>query len=382
MRRSWSTLFLALVVVPSLPAQRWTIQYFYDEPRAQMNLVDLAFPTAERGIAVGWTQEGDHKPKPTLLVTADSGAHWTPVPIRELPRSLFFLNESMGWMVTEEGIWFTEESGRSWRKIAEQRKPDKKLGPVPPGGLILRVWFLDQKHGYAVGYQKTVLQTFDGGRTWALLPDAAKPIGNPAFTAYTQIAFDGGKGLIIGASVPPRRDLGPLPSWMDPQRAANARQVPTLTLLLQTTDGGGHWIPENAPLLGLVAALKMAGPFALDVFSFGPGFDWPSEVYRINVTTGGGSSAVFRKKDRRVTDAALFPGPQAFLAAVEPPGQLNTVPIPGKVKILASSDPNLTDWKEMEVDYRAVATTLILAGPDARHMWAATDTGMILRLVE
>ena len=36
----------------------------------------------------------------------------------------------------------------------------------------------------------------------------------------------------------------------------------------------------------------------------------------------------------------------------------------------------------MPVDYRAEATTLMLAGPDAHHLWAGTDTGMILRLVE
>ena len=37
---------------------------------------------------------------------------------------------------------------------------------------------------------------------------------------------------------------------------------------------------------------------------------------------------------------------------------------------------------EMEVDYRAVASSLVLAGPDAEHLWAATDTGMILRLMK
>jgi hypothetical protein len=76
----------------------------------------------------------------------------------------------------------------------------------------------------------------------------------------------------------------------------------------------------------------------------------------------------------------LFHGPVAFLAAVEPPGRLNTVPIPGKVKMLKSVD--LVDWKEMEVDYRATATTLVLAGPDPDHLWLATDTGMILHLVK
>jgi hypothetical protein len=100
-------------------------------------------------------------------------------------------------------------------------------------------------------------------------------------------------------------------------------------------------------------------------------------VYRIDLTSGK-STEVFHAKDRRVTSVALFRGPQAFLAAVEPPGQLNTVPIPGKVKMLTSSD--LTNWKEMQVDYRAVATALVLAGPDPQHLWAATDTGMVLKL--
>src|SRR5262249_39978616 len=148
----------------------------------------------------------------------------------------------------------------------------------------------------AVGYQKTVLQTFDGGRTWSPLADAAKPMGNPAFTAYTQIAFEGGRGLIVGASVPPRRDLGVYPSWMDPEQASSRRQVPTLTLLIQTVDSGGHWTADNAPILGLVWALRMADRYALDVFSFDASFEWPSEVYKIDLTTGR-STLTFHQKD-------------------------------------------------------------------------------------
>jgi len=369
----------ALLAAPALLGQRWTIQYFYDQARDELTITDLAFPSAQRGIAVGWTQQRDKKPKPVSLVTSDGGEHWSLSPLEDMPRSIFFLNESAGWMVTEDGIWSTEEAGRSWRKIADQKKPKKKLGPTPPGGLILRVWFLDARHGFAAGYQKTVLQTSDGGRTWTALPEAAKPTGNPAFTAYTQIAFDGPHGLIVGASVPPRRDLGPFPSWMDPERASRAREVPTITLVLQTLDRGGHWAAENAPLFGLVSAVKMAGADALDVFSYGPSFEWPSEVYRVDLRNGK-SFSVFREHDRRVTSVALFPGPRAFLAAVEPTGRLNTVPIPGKVKMLTSSD--LTNWKDMDVDYRAVATNLMLAGPDPEHLWAATDTGMILRLTQ
>src|SRR5215471_2022178 len=370
---------LALLLLPALKAERWTIQYFYDEPRTQLTIADLVFPSAQRGIAVGWTQETDKKPKPVTLVTSDGGANWAMTPFREVPRSLFFLNESQGWMVTDDGLWFTEESGRSWRRVADQLKPNKKLRPSPPGGLIMKVWFQDTQHGYAVGYQKTVSQTSDGGRTWTPVEEAAKPSGNPAFTAYTQIAFESPLGLIVGSAVPPRRDLGPFPTWMDPEAAAKQRQLPTLTLTLQSRDGGAHWTSESAPLLGLASVLRTSGTNALDVFSYAPSFEWPSEVYHIDLKTGKSNSA-FRQKDRRVTDVALFPGPKAYLAAVEPPGKLNTAPIPGRVRILTSSD--FMDWKEMAVDYRAEATTLTLAGPDEHHLWAATDTGMILRLVE
>jgi hypothetical protein len=74
----------------------------------------------------------------------------------------------------------------------------------------------------------------------------------------------------------------------------------------------------------------------------------------------------------------MFQDGSAILAAVEPPGRLRSAPIPGKVKLLTSTD--LKTWTEMAVDYRAVARRLVLAGPDREHLWAATDTGMILRL--
>ena len=150
-------------------------------------------------------------------------------------------------------------------------------------------------------------------------------------------------------------------------------------LLLETADGGAHWTASNTPLFGSVDAVRLAGTDGLDLFSYGPSFEWPSEVYKLDLNSSGAVS-VFREKDRKVTDIALFAGPQAYLAAVEPTGTLNTAPIPGAVKILTST--NLTDWEEMMVDYRAQATTLCLAGPDASHLWAATDTGMILHLVK
>ncbi len=368
-----------LLLAPMVFGERWALQYFYDEPHQKFEIVDLAFPTARRGIAVGWTGDvtSDRRAKPTELLTSDGGEHWTQEPLKDEPRSIFFLNENSGWMVTDTAIWGTTEAGLNWIKLCEQPKPDRKLKPESPEGLILRLWFLDPQHGYAIGYQKTVLETHDGGRTWKPLDAAAKPTGNAAFTAYSSIVFDGDHGLIVGTAVPPRHNLGPFPSWMDPETATKQRAAATVTLLLQTRDQGMDWNSSNSALFGLVGQVRLAGANGLAVFEYPESFQWPSEVFSLDLNTGESRSA-FRAKDRKVFDAAVFPGAEAVLAAVEPTGRLNSIPIPGKVKMLSSV--GFEDWKEMDVDYRAVATSLVMAGPDRQHLWVATDTGMILHL--
>jgi hypothetical protein len=372
---------LLTLLAPVMRAERWKVQSFFDQEHDTMMIEDLVFPSAERGIAVGTVHDEmnpERKARYTSLVTSDGGAHWSQVPLKDHPRSLYFLNDSTGWLVTDSAIWFTEESGRSWTKLCDQRKPNRKIGVTPPGGLLTRVWFVDPKHGFGVGLQKTVLESLDGGKTWKPLEEADKPDANPAHAAYSQIWIDGKKGMIFGTSIPPRVDDPKLPSWMEPERAVKRKQLPTLTLLLQTLDGGATWHSSTAPLFGDVVAARMAGSDGLAVFSFSEGFEWPSDVYHLDMLTGG-TKRVFAEKDRRVTDCALFGGSLGFLAAVEPPGRLNTLPVPGKVKILKSTD--LENWQEMPVDYKAVARSLVLAGPDAEHQWAATDTGYILHLV-
>jgi hypothetical protein len=361
-------------------AQKWTIQYFFDEMKQEMEITDLAFPTAERGVAVGAIYDkASGREKDVALTSSDGGAHWSLQPIKEYPRSVYFLNDSMGWMVTDKGLWFSEESGKTWKKLSEQIKPDKNLEPETTIGLLLRVWFLDEKHGFGVGLQKTIVETTDGGRTWNPVAAGAAPAGNPAYTAYTKIVFSDDKhGVIVGGSQPPRNGegmSGSTPAWMDPERASKRKQVPTLTLLMQTNDGGATWESSTVPLFGLVTSVRFTGPEGLIVMGFNDSFQWPSEVFRMaNKDTG----RVFRDKTPRVTDAQLYKGPHIYLAGVEPTGKMNTAALPGKVKILESTD--FDTWSEMPVDYKAVARSVVMAGPDQDHMWVATDTGMILHL--
>ncbi len=379
--RTW---LLAAALLPAALGQpKWTLEYFYDEAGKELRITDLAFPSATRGIAVGEIidRHGGRKPQFSAVLTSDGGAHWSLEPLKEFPRSIFFLNESAGWMVTSEAIWFSDEAGRGWRRISEQIKPNRKLEDAPSAGVILRVYFLDERHGFAVGLQKSVYETHDGGRTWTPVTQAATPATRPAHSVYSQIAFaDSGRGLIAGGYLPRMKaqdDDEGLPDWMFPGRAVGRRQQPLISIELETRDGGKSWNSGTAPVFGSITRLRLQGSVGLAVFGYADSFEWPSEVYRLDLPTGK-SESVFKQKDRRVFDAKLLPDGRAILAAIEPPGRLRSAPIPGKVKMLESAD--LRTWTEMAVDYRAVAQTLVLAGPDPDNLRAATDTGMILRL--
>jgi len=167
---------------------------------------------------------------------------------------------------------------------------------------------------------------------------------------------------------------------MEPERAGARRQLPHYGVLLQTTDGGKKWLKSQASVFGEVTRISLTPQgTGLGLVQFKDVFEYPSEVMSIDIHTGK-SVRSFREKDRAITDVRLFKGsPTAIIAGYEPSGPVYNSPIPGKLKVLTSND--LEKWAEMTVDYRAVARAAIIAGPDERNLWIATDTGMILKLM-
>jgi hypothetical protein len=355
-----------LLVAAAWGAERWQIQYFYDEDRSSLTINDLKFPSARRGVAVGFIKEKD-KIKPTAVVTSDGGAHWSLAPIKETGLSLFFLDDSIGWMVTSKGLWQTEESGRSWRKLK-----------APPQ--LLRVYFLDRQHGWAAGMHKAVYETTDGGKQWTKVAAAETPKTNPEYTQYGWIDFVDQKiGMITGWSRPPRRSDQRLPDWLDPEKAERRREWPNLSIVLETRDRGKNWSPATTSMFGRITRVRLSpNGSGLALIEFFESFEWPSEVFRLNWQTGK-SARVYREKTRAITDIALPPAGPAYLAGLEVAGKLRRSPIPGKLKILKSDD--WSNWKEMDVDYRATAGRATLAVADERNIWVATDTGIILKLI-
>ena len=358
---------LAAWVTP-LHAERWQVQYFYDQNKSSLVIVDLSFASAARGVAVGSIHEGSRQ-RPVALVTSDGGAHWQLVPLKEEPVSLFFLSENMGWMVTGKGLWQTTEAGKSWTRMPR----------VP--AQIFRVYFKDEKNGWATGVRKTVFETHDGGQRWTRVAAALEQPGSVENSAYGPIAFATPElGLIIGWHQPPEREFAPkLPEWLDPETALKHRELPHLSLSLETHDGGKTWKSASGSIFGQVTRLRFGPPGkGLGLIEYSNSFMYPSEVELIRWPSAG-SERVYREKAFAVSDVWVTPDGTGYLSGIAVTGELRSV-VPGKVKVLRSRD--FAAWTDLDVDYRAVANRTTLSAAGDHDIWLATDNGMILKLVQ
>ena len=333
------------------------MQYFFDQDREELQFTAIAFCSPTRGVATGvLTSEG--RSKPTSVVTSNGGAKWTVTPTQEVGHALFFLEETAGWMVTESGIWFTDECGRSWRRIYKQRG-------------LTDVRFVSRERGWAIGARKTVIETKDGGQTWNQVKEVRELDMNADRTTFHAIEFVSPKvGILSAKASRPREDKVPL--WLDPE-PEKRRERPTLSVSLETHDGGETWSANKVSMFGRISRIRFAKDGrGLALVEFDDLFEFPSEIYRLD--TKANENRVLRKKDFAVTDI-LF-SEKAYAAGFVPPGGVFRSPIPGKVRIASSQ--NLSNWVDAEVDYRAVATRVLLAS-SGDNAWAATDTGMILK---
>lgn len=344
------------------------MRYFFDKDDEGFHINDFCFGSTQFGLAVGFTSDKRGKSKPACVVTRDGGAKWDLEPLPDTGMSAFFLTESLGWLVGEKALWRTEEGGREWKKL-------KGLKDVN------RVFFVDENRGWALGRRKTILQTTDGGRNWTELPAAKEPNTTAEYTSYNWMEWQNAQnGIIIGASAPPRLSARPeQPAWLDPQSAARRRQWPTMLIAIETRDGGGTWKPQAVSAFGIATRFRMnSSGLGLILVRFNETFDYPSEVHISHPSAAGGTSRIFRDRDRMVTDCAWWTPRIALVAAIEPPGQLHQLPVPGKLHLLYST--NLKDWHETKVDYRAFGNAAYLSVADADNVWVATDVGQILQL--
>jgi Photosynthesis system II assembly factor YCF48 len=361
--KGWGAFLLLTLPGLAQAAERWKIQFFYDKASSSLNIQDLACPSTSRCVAVGSIEDKKGHVKGTSISTNDGGQNWSLAEVSEQPISLFFLNDSLGWMATDRGAWTTNDGGRTWKKLEGLKKG------------ILEVYFLSPLHGYAIGFPKAVYETVNGGKNWTKLAAADRPDTGLQETVYECISFQGKHGVIAGNTTLPGADE--TPAWLNPSEARHHRERQSTVVVLETMDGGIHWEASTSALYGRMSTVVMMNDgSALALFEYHNYYTLPSRVYKVKFRTN--SDVIFAERDRAVTDIALLPDGGALIAAVEPPGSSNQVPIPGKLKMLRSA--NLKMWEEMDVDYKAVAQRAMVAAADAEHLWVATDTGMILKL--
>jgi photosystem II stability/assembly factor-like uncharacterized protein len=162
--RTSSTLLLCTALV-ALPAAGASAQEEGDAPpphslqpqpalvapeAARYRLIDIA-DTGKRLVAVG--QRGN-------IVLSDDGKTWTqvPSPVNIMLTRVRFLDERRGWAVGYDGaILHSADGGASWQVQhydAEARQ-------------LYDILMLDAQDGIAVGGYGTYLTTGDGGATWA-----------------------------------------------------------------------------------------------------------------------------------------------------------------------------------------------------------------------
>jgi hypothetical protein len=355
-----AAIFLLLASYSLLAAERWEMQYFYDKNNEELHFTAIAFCSETRGIATGVLVQ-DGKPKPAALVTSNAGRTWTLTEAKEAGDAIFFFDETSGWMLTESGIWFTDECGRTWRRIRKQRG-------------LNDIRFVTPERGWAVGANKTAIETSDGGKTWQKVAAVEELDTDSDRTVFHTIEFLSPKVGIMAARSNLRREPR-IPLWLDP-RPETRRERPSLSVLMETNDGGATWTTSKVSMFGRISRIRFGGAGrGLGLIEFDDYFEYPSELFKLGRKADEGGR-VFRRKDFAITDISV--GPVAYAAGFEPTGSVFRSPIPGKVRIARST--NLTDWVEAKIDYRATARRVMLARAGSQ-LWAATDTGMLLKLV-
>lgn len=203
----------------------------------------------------------------------DTGTDTTlvPVPARPAPRAVSSLmldlaRAGTGWVaVGQRGNILVSADGNQWQQV-----------PAPADTTLTRVRFLDATHGWAIGYDGTILGTEDAGKTWKLLQfDAAW--GKPYFDI---LFFDAGNGLLAGANGTLKKttDGGKIWDAVNSDAFADTPNLYNLTtlgdgslllagergFLARSTDKGATWVQLKSPYTGsYFGALATGGPGVL-----------------------------------------------------------------------------------------------------------------------
>lgn len=123
-----------------------------ESPKAVTSLLLDVAHAGKRLVAVG---DRGH-----ILFSEDAGRNWVQarVPSRQLLTAVYFVDDKHGWAVGHDAqILASDDGGANWELQYEDLEREAPL---------LDIWFRDTSTGYAVGAYGALLETSDGGKTW------------------------------------------------------------------------------------------------------------------------------------------------------------------------------------------------------------------------
>ncbi|WP_095059884.1 MULTISPECIES: YCF48-related protein [unclassified Pseudomonas] len=150
-----SAMLSAPVLAAATPAS--DVVYATESAKAVKSLMLDVVHAGKRLVAVG---DRGH-----ILYSDDQGTSWAQakVPTRALLTSVFFVDDKHGWAVGHDAqILASEDGGATWTKQFEDLQRESPL---------LDVWFKDVNSGFAVGAYGALLETTDGGKHWEDVSD-------------------------------------------------------------------------------------------------------------------------------------------------------------------------------------------------------------------
>ena len=95
-----------------------------------------------------------------ILYSDNEGQSWLQarVPTQQLLTAVYFVDDRHGWAVGHDAlILATRDGGATWTRQYDDIEEESPL---------LDIWFKDLQHGYAVGAYGMLLETRDGGQNW------------------------------------------------------------------------------------------------------------------------------------------------------------------------------------------------------------------------
>ncbi len=146
----------------------WDQQWGYNKRSNVGFLSDASFPTRDHGWAVGWQLLGGQS---VIMATDDGGESWdfqsgasVHTGHSGILRGVKFVDNKVGWVVGDQGtILKTVNGGRVWTRRVPKGEVSRHRYDFVYGPELNAVTFVDPNNGWVVGNDGTILHTTTGG---------------------------------------------------------------------------------------------------------------------------------------------------------------------------------------------------------------------------